>query len=142
LKAFGVAVLVVVTIAAIAGIAFGIRWVTAGPKGALEAREQIKSGPSRIAAYNHFFDLCASVQSDEARLDAQRDELASATGDDVARIHANIAGLMSDRAEAINEYNADAEKGYTIGQFRASKLPFQLSTDAYTTNGDKTQCAA
>lgn len=70
--------------------------------------------------------MCAAVQSDEARLAAQRVELKSATGDDKSRVEANIAGITADRADAINQYNADAQKSYTIGQFRASGLPFTL----------------
>jgi uncharacterized membrane protein YqiK len=42
---------------------WGIRWISAEPRGALSARESIQSGGSRITSYNHFFDLCASVQA-------------------------------------------------------------------------------
>lgn len=117
-----------------------VRWVSAPTRGKLQAREQINSGAFRIAAYNHFFDLCAAVQSDEARLEAQYVSLSTATGEDVARIQANIAGITSDRADAVNEYNADASKDYTVGQFKSSKLPYQL--DATYTRGDHTSCAA
>ncbi len=111
----------------VAGITFGVRWLTAPVKGKLQAREQINSGAFRIAAYNHFFDLCASIQGLEGQLAAQRVELATSTGDDKARVEANIAGIQGARQQAIAEYNADAQKSYTIGQFRASGLPFALS---------------
>lgn len=103
-----------------------------------EARKQINSGSSRIAAYNHFFDACASVQTLEGQLAAQRAALATATGADVGRIQANISGIQGARAGAIAEYNADARKGYTIGQFRSSQLPYQLSTET----GASTSCVA
>lgn len=125
---------------AISLIGWGVGWFAAPYQGKLEARKQINSGSFRIAAYNHFFDLCAAVQSDEASLDAQRVELASATGDDRARIEANIAGLSADRADAINQYNADAAKSYTVGQFRSSGLPWQLDSTAYH-GGGHTVCA-
>lgn len=126
-------VMVVVAALAIGALTFAIRWVTAGPKGQLQAREQIQSGNSRIAAYNHFFDLCAAVQTDEATIKAQQDELA--TGPSESRrgqIHANIAALTAARAEKINQYNADARKDYTIGQFRSSGLPYTLGDSKET----------
>jgi len=109
-------------------MAWGFGWVFAPAKGKLEARQQINSGSFRIASYDHFFDLCAAVQSDEARLAAQKVELRTATGDDRQRIEANIAGITADRADAVNQYNADAAKSYTEGQFRSSHLPYQLDT--------------
>lgn len=112
--------------ALVAGAVWGWRYVTAPAAGKVSARQQINSGAYRIAAYNHFFDVCAAVQTDESRLAAQRAELVGASPDDASRIRANIAGISSDRADAINEYNADAAKGYTLGQFRASGLPYRL----------------
>lgn len=117
---------VLILIGLVGGVTFGVRWLTAPAKGKLQAREQINSGAFRIAAYNHFFDVCIAVQTDETRLAAQKAELKTAPKDDVARIQANIAGIISDRAEAINEYNADARKSYTIGQFKSRQLPYQL----------------
>lgn len=108
------------------GISWGVGWVAAPFHGKLQARQQINSGSFRIAAYNHFFDLCAAIQSDDARLDAQLVQLPTAKGDDVSRIETNIAGITSDRADAINQYNADASKSYTIGQFKSSHLPYQI----------------
>lgn len=125
----------------IAAVFFAVEWATAPAKGKLEARKAINSGSFRIAAYDHFFNLCASVQTDDARLDAQATELSTATGDDIQRVQANIAGLTADRAEAINEYNADARKSYTIGQFRSSQLPYQLPTDPHV-KGEAISCGA
>lgn len=121
----------------IALITFGIRWVTATPKGKLSAREQIQSGSYRIAAYDHFFNACASIQGLEGQLAAQQQAAQTATGDDLSRINANIAGLRGARAQAIAEYNADARKSYTLGQFRASDLPYQIPDDE-----GKTRCVA
>lgn len=115
-------------VALIWGFSFGFGWLTAAPNGKLEARKSIQSGSSRIAAYDHFFNLCASIQTDDSRIDAQLDELAASTGDDAARVRSNISGLTADRADAINEYNADASKDYTIGQFRSSALPYHIDT--------------
>lgn len=121
----------------IAGIFFGVRWLTAPAKGKLQAREQINSGSYRIAAYDHFFDLCASVQGLEGQLAAQESALDGSTGDDRERIRANIAGIRGERAQAIADYNADASKDYTLAKFKSSKLPWRLSSEE-----EKTVCTA
>lgn len=123
------------------GLNFGWRWATAGPKGELAAREQILSGANRITAYNHFFNLCASIQTNEAQLDGFFNEFAlyEAGTDDYARVATNITGVQAARAGGINQYNADANKDYTIGQFRDLDLPYQLAASAYP-EGGKTQC--
>lgn len=122
----------IIAVVAVVGV---VRWVTADARGQLQAREQILSGPARIAAYNHFFDLCAAVQTDEATIVAQRDELK--TGPSESRrgqIQSNIAALKSGRAEKINAYNADARKDYTIGQFRDLGLPYRLDASQEATS--------
>lgn len=123
-------VVVSVTFLVIGAASFGLRWALAGPKGELQAREQILSGDNRIRAYNHFFDQCASIQALESTLSASLDELASAdqtNQDNIIRIQTNITGLRSQRARAVAEYNADASKNYTDGQFRSLSLPFQIT---------------
>lgn len=132
-----------VLIALTIGGVWAFRWYTAEFRGKLDAREEILSGPQRIGAYNHFFNLCASVQGNEASLDALRDELASYEPGtkDYSRTLTNITGVRATRARSIAQYNADAAKDYTIGQFRDLDLPFELSTADYT--GEvKTQCVS
>jgi hypothetical protein len=108
-------------------LGLGWRYILADPKGKVQAQEQIKSGPSRIAAYNHFFDLCAAVQSDEAAMQSLRDEMKTDPPPSrITQINASLTALRSARAEKINQYNADARKDYTIGQFKSSGLPFTL----------------
>lgn len=132
----------------IGAIVFGIRWVTADPVGRLEAREQILSGQNRIRAYNHFFDICASVQAVEQALQASLDELSATqsaippNADNVVRIQTNITGLRATRARAVAQYNADASKDYTDGQFLSIKLPYQLDATPYVSGGKLTSCAA
>jgi hypothetical protein len=148
IKVVGATILAILFVAAvsvgIATLAGAIQWGTADIRGKLNAREQIHAnGSYRIDAYEHFFNLCASVQTNEQNLDAQYDELNAAqdVGDkeNVERIQANISGLRSAIADAVNQYNADANKSYTVGQFRSSSLPYQLSTDAYR-KGVHTKC--
>jgi hypothetical protein len=117
---------IVALILLITAISWGWRYATADPKGRVEAREQIFSGSSRIQAYDHFFNLCAAVQTAEQNLVAAYEELGTAPEDDKQRIRTNITGLLATRNDAVNQYNVDAGKDYTIGQFRASNLPFNL----------------
>lgn len=118
---------------------FGLgQWVreTAGWTGKTQQISQTRgNGSYRIAAYDHFYDLCASVQDQEVTLEAQRAELATnPTEERRGQIEANIAALTANRGEQINHYNADARKNATSGQFRASDLPYQLDrTEEHTT---------
>lgn len=103
------------------------RYVIAGPKGAVQAREQVQSGDYRIAAYDHFFALCSSIQGFEGQLSALHTQLRATT--DPAqrdRILASIAGVEGQRFQSIARYNAEARENYTRGQFRDSDLPFHI----------------
>lgn len=145
MKAFGIFVSIflgtLLIVAVIAGVTFGIRWVTASPKGKLAAREEILSGPSRIALSNKFFNMCGSVQGIEGTLDNLFVELKNAPADDRQRVQINITANQALRSQAIAEYNADATNTYTVGQFRSVRLPYQLASNIYT-GENKTLCAA
>lgn len=111
------------------------------------AEIQIQSAPNRISAHRYFYDLCVSVQNAEASLDAQTRQLEQTT-DEASRnrIMTNIASLHTTRQSGINMYNADSAD-YTAGQFKASDLPYSLSTAPYTPSADgegspRTQCTA
>ena len=141
LGVLGLAAIVALVIG-LAWAGLGMRWWFAAPAGKVAAQEQIQSAPSRIGAYNHFFDLCAAVQANEAGLDALTDQLAVTVEEkDRSRIQANIAGVTSERFRAISQYNADARKDYTIGQFRDSGLPYQLAAVAHE-EGRRTSCGS
>ena len=119
---------------------FGFGWFsrwTAEWRGGTAATEIVHADPNyRIAAYEHFFDLCAQVQSTEAGIRAQLDELD--TDPPEARrvqIQANITAARKVRAELINQYNADATKEDTQANFLASSLPYHLNITT-----EETQC--
>lgn len=143
LKVTAVIVFAVVVWLAVASALWGFSVATAGIYGRGEAHKQIQSAEFRITAYNHFFDLCVAVQTDEGSLDAQFDLLAQTTDAETTRIvNVNIAALKANRLRSINQYNADAAKDYTIGQFRDANLPYQLPAVSYDKKGPHTQCAA
>lgn len=125
----GLAALVVFLVIAILATAGGLAWryVIAEPRGKVQQEEILQRGQNRIARYDHFFNLCAAVQSDEATIRALKQErTTNPPASRVTQINATITALRSGRAEKINQYNADARKEGTIAQFRSSSLPFQL----------------
>ena len=118
------------------------RYYTAPIEGRVGAQEQIQSAPSRIVNYNHFFDLCAAIQGHEGNIDAAQGQLGQGLRDDEReRVIQTIAGLKGQRVRSIAQYNADARKNYTAGQFRDSDLPYQLAANDYPLGG-KTSCGA
>ena len=132
---------VVLAIAIIPSI-WAIRYFTAGVRGEIGKVEQIQSAGSKIANYNYFFDLCASIQGHEAALDAMKEQFDN-VGDEEERyrILANIAGIQSQRLRSIYQYNVDARKDYTIAEFRDSDLPYQLEDNEYR-KGERTSCGS
>lgn len=110
------------------------RYQTAPIRGKVGAEERIESAPSRISNYDHYYDLCATVQATEGALDAQMQALEAAeSSDDRSRIRSNIAGLKGQRSRQIAQYNADARKIYTKARFRASDLPPRINADEKNT---------
>lgn len=140
--ALGCGVLAVVAIIALVIGGWAIKYYTADVRGKIDANETIKSGNNRIAQYDKFFNACSSIKSLESKIDASTSELAQADPSDRGRLLSNISGQLGARAEAINNYNADANKSYTNGQFRSSNLPAQIPLTEYVAGGKKTLCTA
>src|SRR3546814_2987104 len=71
-KPFSIAVLigvaVIATVAVTAAGSWAWRYYTAEIRGVVGAEERIQSAPSRIAAYDRFFDLCAAIQGHEGTI--------------------------------------------------------------------------
>jgi len=142
--AAGVMVLVgVVSVAIIfiiGGFTLGLRTMTAGLVGRAESHIEIQSKQTRIPAYNHFFNLCASVQQAEDRIDVLEAELPLIEGTSARnRAIKNISANYAVRQEGIRQYNADSAKDWTIGQFKSSKLAWDLDPTPYD-GGNKTTC--
>lgn len=107
-----------------------------GETGQIE-KTQVNSA-YRIASYEHFYDLCASVQSIEGKISNMRDELAETEeGQRKTVLNTSITASMNKRVQLIASYNADARKEATQGQFRASDLPYNIDVDE-----EKTVCEA
>lgn len=137
----GIGVIVVALIIGLVGI-FGFGWLsnsTANFRGEVSKRNLVEAnGAYRIAAYDHFFDLCQQVQAKEASITNVQDELKTTTDQQRALIlNASITALRNSRADLITQYNTDSDKSYTVGQFKSSHLPYELNA-----NQENTVCHA
>lgn len=101
-------------------------WWAAPYQGKLQARQQIQSGNYRIQAYTQFFSLCASVTTMDQALQQSYSDLKTASKGDKSRIETNITAQLNDRNDAANQYNTQSQESYTVGQFKASKLPYVI----------------
>lgn len=114
-----------------------IQRFTADFRGETGQIEKTKANSSyRIAAYEKFYNKCASIESLESKINNMQDELETAEGDTQRKtiLNSSITASKNKRAELIASYNADARKEATQGQFRDSNLPFKLN------EGDITSC--
>lgn len=112
---------------------------TADFRGETKALEQIKANPnSRISAYEHFFNLCASIQGHEDAIRALQAELDGNPQEDRReQIQGAITANQTQRDRKIRQYNSDASKDFTTGQFRDADLPNELDI-----NAKETTCSA
>jgi hypothetical protein len=133
----GALVLVVVLVlSAMAVFGFGLfQRGTAEFRGKTGQIERTKADPNfRIASYEHFYDLCVAVQADEGTISSLKEELTTKPSQNrVEQINASMTALRASRFEKISQYNADARKTDTQGNFRASDLPYQLSPNEEST---------
>lgn len=107
-------------------------------RGEVSKRNLVEAnGNYRIAAYDHFFDLCTSIQTYEATITNLQEELKTKPpADRVEQINASITANRNQRASSIAQYNNDANKSYTVGQFLDSHLPWHLDP-----NQENTTCS-
>lgn len=137
----GVLAIAVFLVVGLVGV-YGYGWFTdhtANRQGETQKKHLIEgNGQYRIAAYDHFYDLCATIQTDETQIKQFKHVLAT-TNDPVTKDtnEANLNASVIKRSSDINDYNADARKSATEGQFRASDLPFRIDP-----NQENTTCHA
>lgn len=110
---------------------FGV--ATAGIFGRGEAEKRIQSAEFRIQAYDRFFNQYASIKSLEGQIDELTAQLATLSPGtrDYSYVSSSLVGVKGLRHTAIQQYNADARKEYTEGQFRDNSLPYQIPDTQY-----------
>lgn len=105
------------------------RYYTAPIRGQIEQREEVQSGDYRLYSYEHFYNMYANIQAYEDQIRNQQEMLETVEGDEAARYRQNINALKNQRASAIREYNSDARKEESRGQFRSDDLPYQIDIE-------------
>ena len=118
---------------AIASAVWGLRVATAGIYGRGQAHIQIQSADFRIAAYDHFFNQYASIKGLEGQIDELTNQLSQVTPRtrEYNYTLSSLTGTKGLRHRAIQDYNADAQKSWTEGQFRDNDLPYQIPDTEY-----------
>jgi hypothetical protein len=120
-----VIVSVVLGLVILVGGIFVIKWATADLRGRADVREKtLANGDYRIAQYDHFYDLCGSIQAAQDRYNNATEMLAADPGNE--RYLANRTATKNIFYTAVREYNADSSKVGTAAQFKASDLPYAI----------------
>ncbi|MFJ2007048.1 hypothetical protein [Streptomyces chartreusis] len=133
----GIVVLAVLTLIAI--FAFGgVSQLTAGFRGETDKKNRTEgNGAFRVASYEEFFDLCASVQTAEQQLVALQEELeAKPSAERAEKIRTSMTAVKASRAESISTYNSKATQEHRVA-FQDADLPYKLNV-----TDQETQCAA
>jgi len=141
MKAVGLGFLAFVGIVALVMLIWGIntsfRYGTADIRGAVDLRDQtVGSGSFRMAAHDRFYNTCASIQAAEGKIKNYQEEIkGGVTSERKELLSSYVLGQKNTRTELIAGYNGDAQKDYTIGQFKPSKLPYHIDP-----NEEDTKC--
>lgn len=116
----------VVLVVALIFVTGGISRGTADFRGGTEVKERtVSDGKYRIASYEHFYDLNASVEA----LNKQICTMQSTNSLPASQRETNILALTNQRIAAVEQYNADVQKAETLGQYKANDLPYQLTQE-------------
>lgn len=118
----------IITLLVLFGGVMAFRYFTAEIRGIVPAEERIQSADFRIYSYEYFYNQLATVNAEEANYDAQYERLQTLVADteEYNRVQRNLAAIKAHIERLKLQYNADARKEGTRGQFRATDLPHQI----------------
>lgn len=104
---------------------------TADYRGGTQKKERVEAdGDYRIAQYDHFYELCSSIQAKNEQIENTKGQLKYTDDpDDEDKLNASVLALENSKEELVQEYNADAASNGTKGKYRASDLPYQIDPD-------------
>lgn len=138
-------ILGIVGVLALIAVTLGVRWLIAPATGAVQQREQtVGNGSYRIAAYEEFYQECASALTVQQNLENAIKADAAPNVDPVrkAQLDANVTALSNTLNDAVNTYNAHAREADTRAHFLSSDLPFQITFDAANPTATPISCSA
>lgn len=131
----------------IAGVFYGIRWITQPLRTAEGVRERVGNPDNVLYQYEHFHDVCAAVVATDKKIAAKQAEIAAydkrhPDGDKsdqfqaapkADRLDTELTGLKQFRADTVAQYNADSAKA-NRSIFKDHSLPDRLGDDTPTCN--------
>lgn len=131
----------------IAGVFYGIRWFTQPLRTAEGVRERVGNADNVLYQYEHFHDLCGGVRAIDSKISAKEREIADYdkrhpngdNGDQFQaapkrdRLGTELTGLTQQRADQVEQYNADSAKT-NRSLFKDRSLPGRLSDETPTCN--------
>lgn len=130
MKNIGIGLLVVVGLVAVIAGGWAFRYYTAEIRGQVGAEEDIQSAAYRVYSYDHFFKMYADIQAFDDQIRNQEELIAELSDEEeIQRYRKNINALRNRKASVVREYNADARREETAGQFRDDGLPYQIELD-------------
>lgn len=125
-------IIIICSVVVLTGGIWGFQYFTAPIRGKVEMQEQVQSGNNRRYTYNHFHDMYAKIKSYTKKIETQKNLLETTKDSDhKQRIRQNIAGLKSQRSDLVEQYNSDARKVKTKGQFRDKDLPEKITSEDF-----------
>lgn len=117
------AVIVLAILLTLGGL--GWRYVIAGPKGAVGAREQQQSAINRVQKQEQFEQIAADYDGYLVKIEVARDAAASASGIDKELRQTELVGLQQTCVDAAQQFNAESRK-YTSRVWKSAGLPANL----------------
>jgi hypothetical protein len=116
----GFAAILLILAFAVYGIG-GFLQSSADFRGETDKRNQVEaSGGYKVAAHDWFYDQCSDIKSKQQELEIYKDG-----GLPEGKYKAMQTELIRD----VEDYNAKASNSYTVGQFKADELPYQIEAD-------------
>lgn len=124
-----VAVLVLVVVLTVAGL--GWRYVIAGPKGAVGAREQQQSALNRVQKQEQFEQIAADYDGYLVKIQVAVQAEKAASGVDKELRQTELIGLRQTCVDAAQQFNAESRK-YTSRVWKSAGLPPTLDPQGCT----------
>lgn len=125
----------------------GVGWLTQPVRTASTIREKTGNADNVLYQYEHFHDLCAGVAATDKKIAAKDAEIKAydkrhPDGDKSDayqaapkrdRLDTELTGLTQNRADLVEQYNADSAKA-NRSMFKDRSLPERLGDDTPTCN--------
>lgn len=137
----------VAVVLVIAVVAWGIGWLTQPLRTSAGIRERVGNPDNVLYQYEHFHDLCAGVSATDKKIALKDAEIKAydkrhPDGDKSDayqaapkrdRLDTELTGLTQNRADLVEQYNADSAKA-NRSMFKDRSLPERLGDDTPTCN--------